>query len=151
MALSHGRVVKVGETLYPHEQEGIAFAIAALPDTDPYHLWALVDLMDPSTGRLLEIDLLDLLVLGYSCLYLVELKAFAGRMEGDSVDWTWVTPEGRRIWRENPLRLTRRKAQILKSRLERVLPGDVRAPWIEPLVFLSNEHIDLALDPMPIR
>lgn len=37
MALSHGRVVKVGETLYPHEQEGIAFAIATLPDTDPYH------------------------------------------------------------------------------------------------------------------
>jgi serine/threonine protein kinase len=144
VALSHGRVVKVGETLYPHEQEGIAFAIAALPDTDPYHLWALVDLMDPSTGRLLEIDLL---VLGYSCLYLVELKAFAGRMEGDSVDWTWVTPEGRRIWRENPLRLTRRKAQILKSRLERALPGDVRAPWIEPLVFLSNEHIELALQP----
>ena len=32
MALSHGRVVKVGETLYPHEQEGIAFAIAALPE-----------------------------------------------------------------------------------------------------------------------
>jgi serine/threonine protein kinase len=144
VALSHGRVVKVGETLYPHEQEGIAFAIAALPDTDPYHLWALVDLLDPATGRLHEIDLL---VLGYSCLYLIELKAFAGRMEGDAVDWTWVTPEGRRIWRENPLRLTRRKAQVLKSRLERALPSGIRAPWIEPLVFLSNEHIALALSP----
>ena len=46
MALSHGRVVAVGETLYPHEQEGIDFAIQALPDTDPYHLWALIDLLD---------------------------------------------------------------------------------------------------------
>lgn len=43
--------------------QGIEFAISALPDTDPYHLWALVDLMDPSTGRLLEIDLLVLLAL----------------------------------------------------------------------------------------
>ena len=97
MALSRGRVVRVGESPYAHERDGIEFAEGALPDTDPYHLWALVDLLDPSTGRLLEIDLL---ILGYSCLYLVELKAFAGRMEGDAVDWTWVTPEGRRIWRE---------------------------------------------------
>ncbi|MCE9575765.1 MAG: protein kinase [Deltaproteobacteria bacterium] len=144
MALSHHRVVKVGETLYPHEQEGIDFAISALPDTSPYHLWALIDLLDPTTGRLNEIDLL---VLGYSCLYLIELKAFSGRMEGDSVDWTWTTPDGKRMWRENPLRLTRRKAQILKSRLERALPSGMRAPWIEPLVFLSNERIELALQP----
>ena len=65
MALSHARVVAIGETLYPHEQEGINFAIQALPDTDPYHLWALIDLLDKSTGRYVEIDLL---ILGYSCL-----------------------------------------------------------------------------------
>jgi hypothetical protein len=38
VALPKHRVVKVGETLYPHEQEGIEFAISELPDTDPYHL-----------------------------------------------------------------------------------------------------------------
>jgi serine/threonine protein kinase len=144
VALPKHRVVKVGETLYPHEQEGIEFAISDLPDTDPYHLWALIDLLDPSTGRLLEIDLL---VIGYSAIYLVELKAYSGKMEGDSVDWTWTTPDGKRIWRENPLRLTRRKAQVLKSRLERALPADIRAPWIEPLVFLSNQDIKLDLAP----
>jgi serine/threonine protein kinase len=144
VALSHGRVVAVGETLYPHEQEGIEFAIQALPDTDPYHLWALIDLLDKSTGRYLEIDLL---ILGYSCLYLVELKAWPGRIEGDSIDWTWTTPEGRTQWKENPLRLTRRKAQILKSRLERSLPAGTRAPWIEPLVFLSHQDVKLGLTP----
>jgi serine/threonine protein kinase len=144
MALSHGRVVAVGETLYPHEQEGIDFAIQALPDTDPYHLWALIDLLDKSTGRYVEIDLL---ILGYSCLYLVELKAWPGRIEGDSIDWTWTAPEGRSQWKENPLRLTRRKAQILKSRLERAMQPGVRAPWIEPLVFLSDKDVKLGLTP----
>jgi serine/threonine protein kinase len=144
VALSSARVVAVGETPYAHEREGIEFARQALPDTDPYHAWALVDLLDPSTGRLLEIDLL---ILGYSCLYLVELKAYPGRIEGDSVDWTWTTPEGRRLWRDNPRTLARRKAQILKSRLERALPADVRAPWIEPLIFLSDKDIEVALHP----
>lgn len=130
MALSKARIIAVGETPYPHEREGIEFAEKALPDSDPYHLWALVDLLDPSTGRQHE---LDLVVLGYSCLYVVELKAYPGLIEGDAVDWIWVTPEGRRLWRDSPRGLAKHKAQILKSRLERALPGGVRAPWVEPL------------------
>lgn len=144
MALSRARIVAVGETPYAHEREGIAFAEQALPDTDPYHLWALVDLLDPTTGRLHEIDLV---VLGYSCIYLVELKAWPGRIEGDSVDWTWVTPEGRRLWRDNPRSATKRKAQVLRSRLERALPSGIQCPWVEPLVFLSHADVKLGLAP----
>lgn len=143
MALSDKRIVSAGETPYPHEREGIKFATDSLPDTDPYHAWALVDLLDPSTGRLHEIDLL---VLGYAQLYLVELKAHPGTMRGDEVDWRWRTPEGRDIYLENPRRLTRRKAQILASRLARAMPG-TRPPWVEPLVFLSSDNIRLALEP----
>lgn len=143
MALSKTRIVAVGETAYSHEREGIEFAEKALPDTDPYHLWALVDLLDPSTGRQHE---LDLVVLGYSCLYLVELKAYPGLIKGDSVDWIWVTPEGRELWRDNPRALAKRKAQILKSRLERALPTNVRAPWVEPLIFLSHPDVKLGLE-----
>lgn len=144
MALSKARIIAVGETPYPHEREGIEFAEKGLPDTDPYHLWALVDLLDPSTGRQHE---LDLVVLGYSCLYVVELKAYPGLIEGDSVDWIWVTPEGRRLWRDNPRGLTKRKAQVLKSRLERALPSGIRAPWVEPLIFLSHPEVKLGLQP----
>ncbi len=144
MALSKARIIAVGETPYPHEREGIEFAEKSLPDADPYHLWALVDLLDTSTGRLHE---LDLVILGYSCLYLVELKAYEGRIEGDSVDWIWVTPEGRRLWRDCPRGLAKRKAQILKSRLERALPKNIRAPWVEPLIFLSHPEVKLGLQP----
>lgn len=143
MALSASRVPYHGTTPYAHEREGIAFALAALPDTDPYHAWALVDLLDPSTGRLLEIDLL---VLGYACLYLVELKAWSGRISGDAVDWLWTTPEGRNLWRDNPRPLAHRKAQLLKSRLDRAMPAGVRAPWVEPLVFLTSDPA-LSLSP----
>lgn len=144
MPLSKARIVSVGETPYAHEREGIDFAEKSLPDTDPYYLWALVDLLDPTTGRLHE---LDLVVLGYSCLYLVELKAYPGQIKGDAVDWIWVTPEGRELWRDNPRSLAKRKAQILKSRLERALPNNIRAPWVEPLVFLSDPDVKLGLQP----
>ncbi len=142
MALSATRLLAEGTTPYAHEREGVQFALQALPDNDPYHAWALVDLLDPSTGRLLEIDLL---VLGYACLYLVELKAWPGRIEGDATDWVWVQPEGRQVWRDNPRPLAHRKAQVLKSRLERAMPGGVRAPWIEPLVFLTDKDVKLGL------
>ncbi len=144
MALSRQRVLAEGTTPYAHEREGVAFALGALPDTDPYHAWALVDLLDPSTGRLLEIDLL---VLGYSCLYLVEMKAWPGRIEGDAIDWRWIPPEGRERWRDNPRPLAHRKAQILKSRLEHAMPTGMRAPWVEPLVFLTDKDVKLGLTP----
>jgi len=131
VALSKARIIAVGETPYPTSGKASSSPSARLPDTDPYHLWALVDLLDPSTGRQHE---LDLVVLGYSCLYLVELKAYPGLIEGDAVDWIWVTPEGRRLWRDSPRGRAKRKAQVLKSRLERALPSGVRAPWVEPLI-----------------
>jgi serine/threonine protein kinase len=143
MALSKNRIVSVGETPYAHERAGIEFVEKVLPDTDPYHLWALVELLDTATGKLHE---LDVVVLGYSCLYLVELKAYPGMIEGDSVDWIWVN-DGQRLWRDNPRGLAKRKAQILKSRLERALPRGVRAPWVEPLIFLSDPEVKLNLEP----
>tara|TARA_R110002096_G_scaffold44524_1_gene119665 strand:- start:26619 stop:30962 length:4344 start_codon:yes stop_codon:yes gene_type:complete len=145
MALSHGRVISVGETEYAHEKEGIDFAIQALPDRDPFHAWALLDLLDPTTGRLHEIDLI---VVGYSSVYVVELKHYGGTMRGDSVDWQWTTPEGKEFYRPNPFNLTRRKSQILASRLARtkaMRDAGVRTPWVQPLVFLSNNDIKLRL------
>ncbi len=142
MALSTARIVAATKSPYPHEQAGVEFAIEALPDRDPFHLWALVELLDPSTGRLHEIDLL---VVGYSALYVVEMKAYPGRIEGDSVDWTWIPPDGEPRPRDNPRRLTHRKAQILASRLQRLLPPGVRAPWVEPLVFLTDPEVKVDL------
>jgi hypothetical protein len=51
------------------------------------------------------------------------------------------------LWRDNPRGLAKRKAQILKSRLERALPSNLRAPWVEPLIFLSHAEVKLGLQP----
>jgi serine/threonine protein kinase len=142
MALSTSRVVQVGETAYAHEREAIEFVIQSLPNTDPFQLWGLVDLLEPSTGRLYEIDLL---VIGYSALYLIEIKSGPGRYDGDSVDWWRTAPGEAQRWMEAPLRLANHKAKVLKSRLTSKL--DERAPWVEPLVFLSNPDAQIHLRP----
>ncbi|MBJ71778.1 MAG: hypothetical protein CMN31_10630 [Sandaracinus sp.] len=141
MTLATSRIVFQGETPYAHEREAIDFAIKALPNNDPYHLWALLELLDPSTGRLYE---LDLLVLGYSALYLVEIKSGPGIYEGDYQDWYRIDPDDERSrYMENPYRLTNHKSKVLASRLRSKMKDRRLTPWVEPLVFLSAENIEL--------
>ena len=142
--LPASRIVLVGESPHAHEVEAIQFAVGELPGTDPYRVWGLVELLEPTTGRLYEIDLL---VLGYSALYLVEIKSGPGRYEGDSVDWYRTPPDAPRRWMEPPLRLANQKARILKTRLRSKMRSPDRAPFIQPLVFLSAPDADLCFSP----
>lgn len=142
MALPLARTTLLGKTEHPHEQEALDFLRAKLPDSDPYHLWALFELVQRSTGRRFECDAL---VLGPHALYLVEIKGYSGRIEGDKVDWQWTPPHGRRRAITPPIGLNNHKAKVLKSELERHWHGDRReVPWVQSLVFLSAE--DLSLD-----
>ena len=137
MAPSDDRFIVVGESRYPWEREAVAFAFDQLRDRgDPFQGRALVELLDPGSGSLYEIDLL---LIGYSAIYLVEIKSHPGKIEGDHVDWIWTPPEGRRIEIASPLSLTNHKCKVLRSLLERKLGG--RAPWVQPLVFLSDPNL----------
>lgn len=140
--LAASRIVLVGESPHAHEVEAIQLAIGELPSTDPYRVWGLVELLEPTTGRLYEIDLL---VLGYSALYLVEIKSGPGRYDGDSVDWYRTPPDAPRRWMEPPLRLANLKAKILKGRLRSKMRSPDRAPFIQPLIFLSHPDTDVQL------
>jgi serine/threonine protein kinase len=140
--LATSRIDMVGESPYAHEVEAIQFAVSELPNSDPYRLWGLIELLEPTTGRLYEIDML---VLGYSALYLVEIKSGPGKYEGDQVDWYRTPPDAPRRWMEPPLRLANLKAKILKSRLRSKMKDPDRAPRVEPLIFLSNPGIELRL------
>lgn len=142
MALAQHRIVLHGDTPYAHEREAIAFVEAELPNTNPFLVWELVDLLEGSTGRLYEIDLL---VLGYSALYLVEIKSGPGTYKGDSVDWYRDVPGEPPHYLECPYRLTNTKAKVLGSLLQRKLGS--RAPWIQPLIFLSHPDTKLSLRP----
>ncbi|MEI7895172.1 MAG: NERD domain-containing protein, partial [Myxococcales bacterium] len=143
MSFPSARKVTVGETPYAHEAEALDFAYSVLPDSDPFHVWALTELLDPSTGRLYE---LDLLVLGYSALYLVEIKSGPGRYDGDHQEW-WRTPPGaqRPSYMDGPLSLCNLKAKVLKSRLQSKMK--LQCPYVHPLIFLSAADLDIRLTP----
>lgn len=141
MTLAASRVVVQGETPYAHEREAIEFAVQTLPNSDPYHLWALLELLDPTSGRLHEIDLL---VIGYSAVYVIEVKSGPGRYEGDTLDWYRTAPgEDCPRYLENPFRLTNTKAKILASRLRTKMRNPKDAPFVQPLVFLSARDVEL--------
>jgi serine/threonine protein kinase len=142
MALPPHRVVRISDSPHEHERSAIQHVIDELPPNDPYHVYTLFELLDPSTGRLYEYDLL---VVGYSDLYHVEIKSGPGRYEGDSTDWHRITEEGARRWMEPPLVLANRKSKILKSRLESRMKE--RCPYVHTLVFLSAPGAQLALRP----
>jgi len=135
MALSTNRIHQGAETDYAWEREAVDYVLQGLPDVDPYQAWPLQELLDPSTGRLYEIDLL---FLGRHALYLIEIKSHPGSFHGDFQDWT-VIHEGKSKQMENPLVLTHRKAKVLAGLLKRELPPHQK-PYVEPLIFLSNEQ-----------
>lgn len=139
MALSPGRIHAGGETPHPWERAAIDFVLGELPDLDPFQAWPLQDFSDFGSGRLYE---LDLLILGRRALYLIEIKSWPGRVEGDIRDWR-ISFEGRLRFEENPYYLTNTKAKVLASALKRKLDYPDNQLWVEPLVFLSHEQIDV--------
>lgn len=139
MIPTSSRIVVQGTTPHVHEQKAIAALIEALPDADPFRVWCLFDLVDPS-GRRYEIDAL---VLAPHGLYHVEIKSHPGAVSGDSVDWRFTFPDGGSIVRENPMRLAELKSRVLASELRRKLGQE--APFVETLIYLSDaSKVDLA-------
>ena len=140
--LSGHRVLLQGQSAHPWEQQAVAFIRSALPDTDPYLLWALVDYQEPS-GRIAQVDAV---VLGFHALYLVEIKSWPGTVTGNSLDWVNVRPDGGRLLKSNPYHRCAEVARILAGGLDRVWrEPKVARPYVEPLVFLSHEDVKIEL------
>src|SRR3954447_4442190 len=144
MRADSDRWVEVTSSEFAHERAGLALVRELLPDRAPYRAWSNFEFRDTS-GKWHEVDLL---VLGESRLHLVELKSYAGRIEGDAYRWR----RGRRS-EDSPLLLTRRKAQrlssVLKDALREIDPTvSTRViPWVQECVFLHHPDTRVALPP----
>lgn len=103
------RWVEVTRSQFSHEAAGLALVRELLPDAAPYRAWSNFEFRDEH-GKWHEVDLL---VLGQRRLHLVELKYYRGTLRGD--DHRWLR-DGHRA-EDSPLKLARRKAQRLASRL----------------------------------
>lgn len=142
MALSDDRWVEVSPSQFAHESEGLQIVRAVVPDESPYRAWSNFEFKD-GQGRWHEVDLL---LLARDGLHLVELKYYAGRITGNDLQWI---RSGRA--EDSPLKLARRKAQYLASKLQEEYVNWVRevgvrdappakavVPFIQEAVFLHH-------------
>lgn len=143
------RTALVGSTQLPQDRAAIDLVFAELPDVDPYHARALVELREPSSGAVHD---LDIVIICAAAVFLVDLRSDPGHIEGDDLVWRW-NREGRVRHIEHPLRALAVKARVLASRLEAAMrkQGSLRAgerlPRIQPLVLLSADDVDLQVTP----
>ncbi|MEU5877897.1 BREX system serine/threonine kinase PglW [Spirillospora sp. NPDC047279] len=129
---------------YPWEQAGLDYIESLMPKVEPYRAWATFSFVAPS-GRVHECDLFIATPGG---LYLVELKGHLGEVTNNGSTWSFRSSHGVKSLR-NPLPLTNQKAKELRQRLSwaaEQLPGDLKVPWIEPAVFLTDANLTSSLD-----
>src|SRR5712691_2566041 len=148
------RWTEVTPSQFTHETEGLNLVKALLPPRDPFRAWSNFEFRD-NQGRWHEVDLL---VIGQRRIHLVELKYYSGKLRGD--DQAWLR-DGHRA-EDSPLKLARRKAQRLKTKLQDGLAEwaqetgaripDLRTavPYIQESVFLHHPGLRCQL-PQPSR
>jgi len=123
------------------ERRGLDFIRTGLPDHDPYRAWANFE-FQTSDGAIYEIDLLVLTKQGF---WLVECKAWSGRIWGDTGTWT-CSYDGRLHSEDNPVLLANRKSKALVSLLKgQPALAKMRLPWLDALVFLSADDLQCDL------
>lgn len=151
MTQSRGRWLEITPSPFAHEAEGLGRVKAIVPDQAPFRAWTNLEFRD-GHGKWHEVDLL---VLGRRRLHLVELKYYSGTLRGD--DHRWLR-DGHRA-EDSPLKLARRKAQRLASRLQDELLRWARehhqqipsvrevVPYVQESVFLHHPGLRCALTP----
>ena len=126
---------------YEWERRGLDFIRTGLPDHDPYRAWANFE-FQTDDGAIYEVDLLVLTKQGF---WLVECKAWGGRIWGDTGTWT-RSQDGKIRSEDNPVLLANRKAKALSSLLKaQPAVSKVRLPWLDALVFLSTDDVQCDL------
>lgn len=128
----------ISESEYPWEQEALAFMRKGLPSSSPIQAWSNFEFMAEG-GAIYEVDTL---LVGPWGAFLVEIKSLPGVISSQAGSWIWRDGTTYKT-RDNPLPLANRKCKALKSLLERQAAfkkGKVQVPFIEPLIFCSDEN-----------
>lgn len=125
------------------EREALDFVKKRFPATPAHRVWTNFEFI-AGDGSINEVDMLAVTPRG---VFLVEIKSWPERIEGDQGTWYRVSGERRQRAEDNPRLLTNRKAKRLKSLLESTASGRKgRLPFVEALVFLSHPDVQPRLD-----
>lgn len=123
------------------EREALEFVRSRFPREEPYRAWTNFEFI-AEDGSVNEVDLL---VFSRQGLFLVEIKSRPGLISGDAGTWFWHNDGTTRAY-DNPLLAANSKAKKLKSLLSRQKAmKQFELPYVEALVFLSAEGIQLNL------
>ncbi|GHJ36009.1 BREX system serine/threonine kinase PglW [Streptomyces sp. TS71-3] len=140
-----GRWTTVTESEFDHERRGLEAIRAQLPDTEPWRAWSNFTFTAPS-GHVREVDLL---VVGRSGVFLVELKEWHGSVTSEMGTWVQTTPGGRRVSHGNPLHLANKKAKELAGLLRQQMTGPQHGQgvWVGEAVCFTNPSMRFRLPP----
>jgi serine/threonine protein kinase len=133
----------ISESEYPWERDALTFMRNGLPASSPIQVWSNFEFMAEG-GAIYEVDAL---LVGPWGAFLVEIKSIPGVISSQAGSWIWRDGTTYKT-RDNPLPLANRKCKALKSLLERQAAfkrGKVDVPFIEPLIFCSDENNVLQL------
>lgn len=135
--MTTSRWTVVSESEFPWEREALNYLRQHFPDQAPFRAWSNFEFIGED-GSLNEVDLL---VVGVDKIFLVEIKSWPGRLEGDA--GTWQVSDGSRVrYFDNPLMLTNRKCKKLKALLKSQPAMSKRwIPYVDPLIFLSSTEL----------
>lgn len=126
--------LSIGEPAHDAERQAIRFLVEGLDENYVVYSnpWIVA-----ANGATYEVDAV---VVARHAIFVVEMKSYRGRIEGNDHDW--FAPEFMR----SPIKLNEKKAKILASELKR---KDYQAgqAWVDHLVFLSHTN-DVHLDGM---
>ena len=126
---------------YPWEREALEFVRAFFPQHEPYRAWTNFEFI-ADDGSINECDLLFLGAFGF---YLIEIKSWPGRLDGDTHTWR-LSKEGSISSMDNPRLLNTRKAKKLASLLKKEKSTRQHGvPFLNSLVFLSDPNLDCRL------
>lgn len=128
----------ISESEYPWERDALAFIRNGLPSSSPIQVWSNFEFMAEG-GAIYEVDTL---LVGPWGAFLIEIKSIPGAVSSQAGSWIWRDGTTYKT-RDNPLPLANRKCKALKSLLERQAAfkkGKVQVPFIEPLIFCSDEN-----------
>ncbi|MCP4504681.1 MAG: protein kinase, partial [Deltaproteobacteria bacterium] len=148
MVSNGGNFHLIGTTPHRHEEEGLEMLRAAMPGYPPFASWSLFTFFTDH-GHPYEVDAL---VLTPKCLFLVEMKAWKGKVDGGSANYLTTFSKARgRESQEHPFALADRKAKAFMSKARRVsrnfdkrVQEQIRNLRFEALIWLTHaEGIDL--------
>jgi serine/threonine protein kinase len=129
---------------YPWEEDALRHIRGQMPSAEPYRGWQTFTFTAQS-GHIREVDLFIATPAG---LFLIEIKSHPGRAVNQGGTWLFKQDDHVRAI-ENPLHLTNRKCQELKSQLGWAagkLGLGTRLPFIQAAVFLSAPDLRCDFD-----